>query len=588
MSTLRVAVLGIDGSGKSSLAQGLPVVLAAELGVIAGSAGEEFWVYGPDQDHLAPRFHPRGFPLAARLSKLAKSAAKRAARGRNRLYPYLKLAHMLFQDDAAVSLGRRYRAGVMVGDGNLILSASGRAGNYAREGGKPRERATLDDVEAAYRLVLENRQLSSSAAQRLPALGMAATVAKWLRRIGFDGVWLPDAVIFLDLPPATAVERIARRGAFDAHENLADMTHARESYVKALAAYTRITGTEGCVIDASAATPGEILQQAVEHLRPLLRQAAAAAARDAVLGTSRQAGARTALRPAYLFGYLARRFFRSAWRELTFPVSAPGRAMLREGYSAGVMRVIYEQDAKPPSLLDRVFFGYPLHRAVYDRLQLLTAAIEPVLRARLQDDSRACIFSAPSGFAYDLLRPLSLMPELAGKVTLVTADLDPHGALAPELTKRAHELGLARFRMILGDITAAGVKKEIAAGGPYDLALFVGLSSWLPKAPTVEHLRWLRGHLATDALLVTDCFSADTYAEGGRLAGYKANYYSPTAYQALLEWCGYAGLEALPASGRDRINHVFVTRPRVGKPEPVATPTAAATQTVNRGHRRRP
>jgi hypothetical protein len=571
VTTLQVAVLGIDGSGKSSLAQALPVVLAAELGLVAGSAGEDFWVYGPDQDHLAPRFHPHGFPVAARLSGLAKRLAKRAGRRGSRLYPYLKLAHMLFQDDAAVAIGRGYRAAVMAGDGNLILSATGRAGNYRAAA---RERATVDDVEAAYRLLLDSKPLPAAAVRRLPALGAAATVAKWLRRIGFDGVWLPEAVIFLDLPPATALERIGHRGsAVDAHENLADMTHARESYVKALAAYQRITGTAGCVIDASQATPGEILRQAVEHLRPQLRAAAAAAAAgNEVLGTSRQATARTALKPAYLFGYLLKRFFRNAWRELSFPLSGPGRELLREGYSAGVMRIIYEQDEKPQRLLNKVFFGYPLHRAVYDRLQILTAAIEPLLRAPLEDGHRVRVFSAPSGFAYDLLRPLGRMPELAKHVKLVTADLDPHGALAPELTQRARDLGLGSFQMILGDITNAAVRKEFAAAGPYDLALFVGLSSWLPKAPTVEHLKWLRGQLAKDAVLVTDCFSADTYAEGGRLAGYKANYYSPAAYQALLEWCGYAGLGAAAASGRDRINHVFVTRPRAGRPQ--AAPTA--------------
>lgn len=574
MTALQVAVLGIDGSGKSSLAQALPVVLAAELGVVAGCAGEDFWVYGPDQDHLAPGFHPRGFPVAARLSRLAKDLAKRAARRGHRLYPYLKLAHMLFQDDAAVAVGRRYGAAVMTGDGNLILSASGRAGNYRA---RPRERATVDDVEAAYRLLLENRQLPAAAAERLPALGAAGTVAGWLRRIGFDGVWLPDAVIFIDLPPETALERIRHRGAsVDAHENLADMTHARESYLKALAAYQRITGRPGCVIDASAATPGEILRQAVDHLRPQLRAAAAAAAeaRNEVLGTSRQATARTALRPAYA-GYLLKRFFQGAWRELSFPLTEPGRALLREGYSAGVMRIIYESDARPQPLLDRAFFGYPLHRAVYDRLQILTAAIEPLLRARLAARPRARVFSAPSGFAYDLLRPLARMPELTARVKLVTADLDPHGALAPELTRRAADLGLGSFQMILGDITAAPVRKQIAAGGPYDLALFVGLSSWLPKAPTIEHLRWLRGHLAKDGLLVSDCFSAAAYAEGGRLAGYKAGYYSPAAYQALLEWCGYAGLEAAAQSGRDRINHVFVVQPRAGKPAPAAQAQAA-------------
>jgi len=560
---VKIAVLGIDGSGKSSLSQALPVVLAAELGIVAGSAGDDFWVFGPEQDHLAPNFHPRGFPIAARLAKAARGWAKRRS-ANHRLYPYLKLAQMLFQDDAAVSIGKRYRAAAMVSDGNLILSATGRAGNYRQK----RERATVDDIEAAYRHLLENQGLGAEAAGRLPALGAAARVSRWLRRIGFDGVWLPEAVIFLDLAPAAALQRIGNRGQqVDAHENLADMTHARESYVKALAAYERIANRPGCVIDAKGKDPGQILREAVDFLRPQLG-AAAEAARQKVLGTSPEAGARTALNPGYLFHYLLPRFFKSAWRELTFPVSAPGRMLLREGYSAGVMRVIYEQYQWRSSALEQVFFGYPLHRAVYDRLQILTRRLQPELVARLARHQTVRIFSAPSGFAYDLFRPLERIleedPGAARRIQLVTADLDPHGVLAPELTARARKLGI-NFRIILGDITADATRREIATGGPYDIALYVGLSSWLPKPQTVSHLRWLRGHLARDAALVTDCFSADTYAEGGRYAGYRASYYSPTAYQALLEWCGYAGWEAAAESGRDRINHVFVIRSRAAQ-----------------------
>jgi hypothetical protein len=247
--------------------------------------------------------------------------------------------------------------------------------------------------------------------------------------------------------------------------------------------------------------------------------------------------------------------------------------LLKEGYSAGVMRVIYEHDQAPVSPLDRVFFAYPLHRAVYDRLQILTGRIQPELEERLSRHRKLRIFSAPSGFAYDLFRPLEQItqnnPDAAKRIELVTADLDPHGVLAPELTARARKLGID-FRMILGDITADATRKEIAKGGPYDVALFVGLSSWLPKPQTASHLSWLRGHLTRDAVLVTDCFSADTYAEGGRYAGYRASYYSPIAYQALLEWCGYAGWEAPADSGRDRINHVFVSRARAAQRKPAA------------------
>jgi len=571
-NTLKVAVLGIDGSGKSSLAQALPVVLAAELEIVAGAAGDDYWVFGPDQDHLAPRFRPKGLPLAGGLSRLARRWAKRST-GNPQLYPYLKLAQMLFQDDAAVSIARRYQAAAMVSDGNLILSATGRAGNYRQH----KERATPHDIQAAYRHLLSNSALDPETASRLPALGAAATVSGWLRRIGFDGVWLPDAVIFLDLPPETALERIGRRDDHvDAHENLQDMTHARESYAKAVAAFRSLTGRSACVIQAADKTPGEILREAFDYLQPQLAKAAEAA-RQKVLGTSPEAGLKTALKPGYVFRYLLPKFFSHAWRELTFPLSKTGKLLLKEGYSAGVMRVIYEQDetTSDAGLLDHVFYRYPLHRAVYDRLQILTKRLHEEIAARLRTGrGRLRIFTAPSGFAYDLFRPLEEIieanPKAAGRIELVAADLDPHGVLGPELTARSKKLGI-KFRIIQGDITARPTREEIAKQGPYDIALFVGLSSWLPKPQTVAHLAWLKGHLAPDAVLVTDCFSADTYAEGGRYAGYRASYYSPIAYQALLEWCGYAGLEAAPAPGRDRINHVFVSRARAAKPEPAAT-----------------
>jgi len=311
----------------------------------------------------------------------------------------------------------------------------------------------------------------------------------------------------------------------------------------------------------------------VEHLRPALR-AAMASDRRGPLHVSGRATAARLLDPRYSVGHVVLHAPYGAWREPCFVLSRPGRQLLAEGYSAGVMRVIYDHDRQAQGILDRVFFGYPLHRAVYDRLQILVDRLRPELEARLRRRGRLRIFSAPSGFAYDLIRPLEAIiaadPGAARRIELVAADLDPHGVLAPELKARADRLGV-KFRMILGDITAEATRAEIASGGPYQVALFVGLSSWLPKPLTVAHLTWLRGQLAPDAVLVTDCFSADTYAEGGRYAGYRASYYSPAAYQALLEWCGYAGLEAVATSGRDRINHVFLSRARAGRREPART-----------------
>ena len=51
-------------------------------------------------------------------------------------------------------------------------------------------------------------------------------------RLGLQAAWLPDILVFLDLSPEISLTRIASRGKVDRHENLADLTQAREMYLK--------------------------------------------------------------------------------------------------------------------------------------------------------------------------------------------------------------------------------------------------------------------------------------------------------------------------------------------------------------------
>ena len=51
--SLQVCILGIDGSGKSTVVAALPSILAAETGLVVGSAGDSFRIVTPDEDHLA-------------------------------------------------------------------------------------------------------------------------------------------------------------------------------------------------------------------------------------------------------------------------------------------------------------------------------------------------------------------------------------------------------------------------------------------------------------------------------------------------------------------------------------------------------
>jgi hypothetical protein len=274
---------------------------------------------------------------------------------------------------------------------------------------------------------------------------------------------------------------------------------------------------------------------------------------------------RTALDRRYLVRYLIAKWFQGAWREPTFLFSSLGRLFLEEGYSAGVMRAIYDRDERRYGPLDRVFLEYPLHRAVYDRLQILAEKVEGELGRRLRTGREVRLFTAPSGFAYDVFRPLEAiaarLPELMGRVELVAADLDPHGNLAGELAERAGKLGV-RFEFLRADMTDETMRRRFAEKGPYDMVLFIGLSAWLPKPAVLDHLRWVRENLRDGGVLITDSFTPEAYALSGRYAGYRANYYEPEDYRVLVDYCGFDGMGAEVESGRDGINHVLIASPR--------------------------
>ena len=565
--TLQVAVVGIDGSGKSTLAAALATVLAAERGVVAGSAvADQFWIRAPELDLLGPGFHPQGYAIAGRLNTLFRGLTRALVDSRA-LYPSAKVVQMLLQDNAAVKLSGKYGVDVMVSDGNLFLSGAGRALNYRGPANDP---PSVEDVDRAFRHLLEGAPLPKESSRHLPDLKAAGALAIAARLTRLQGIWIPDQAVFLDIAPEAAMARVrARGGKVDRHENPADLAAARDGYARVLEAVRRSKGEDSThVVAVADMRPGEVLAAAARMLAPHLPEPSAAGSRGGALHESiaRTSLARRVLSYRYLGRYLVRRFFEGAWREPLFLLSRPGRVFLRDGYSAGVMRLIYDQPPRQ-GLAERAFYGYPLHRAVRDRLAILERRVESELRDRLAGGGEVRIFTAPSGFAYDLVRPLrtlaAQMPDAVRRVSLVAADLDPVGDLGPELTASAKTIGCG-FVFLRGDLTAASFRALCGEHGPFDLALFVGLSSWLPKPPFLDHLRWLRTQLKPAGALVTDVFTPAAYAIGGAAMGYRANYYPPEVMRTLLDYCGFDGLQASVESGRDRINHVMVAplRPR--------------------------
>lgn len=571
--TLHISVIGIDGSGKSTFAASLPMLLAAEYELQTGGAGETYVVNCPEEDHLTTGFTPEGIPFTARISKRLKRWAKRFTNSR-RIYPFLKVPQMMAQDAAARRMASKWSLDCVVSDGNTLMSTMGRAANYlypASEGEKSFA-PTPEDLAAVLNYVLDGEPVPKETAARMPNL----RPGRWLHRatnaVGLHSVWMPDVVILLKLDPKVALERIHDRGQkIDRHENADDLAQTHGRYQIALETMRRVKGEQSVItIDVNGKSPGEALQDALTTLRPHILKQKALKQDSKPLGTTETelAGGgiwKKVFNPRYVFSYFIPRFFSGAWREPFFPFSKPGKRFLKEGYSGGVMREIYDHYPDKAGLGAAIFQGYPLHRAVYDRLKLLTANIEPELEKRLRSQDEVAVFTAPSGFAYDIFRPLENIahraPALMKKVKLIAADLDPHGVLAPELSTRAAKLGI-NFEFRQGDLSEANFHESCAAEGPFDLALFVGLSSWFPKPATLNHLRWLRQNLKSTGKLVTDCFTPEGYSLSGRYVGYKAHYYSPRRYCVLLDTAGFDGLNASVKSGRDTINHVVLASPK--------------------------
>jgi thymidylate kinase len=581
---LYISIIGIDGSGKSTLTAALTDLIAAELGVTVAAVGDGARCAAPEEHLLLPGFAPAGLPPAARLGRLFGHVA-RAATGSRRLYPPLKLMQLALQERAVRRFDAVYHPDVILSDGNLLLSAAGRAVNYA----DPRAGLAGGLVEALFDYVMDGAPLDPTVRRAVPGLALL----RWLRRLDrwrdLGLTRLPDALILLDAEPATALARLASGGKpLDRHENIDDLACARAMYLTVAELFRRRCGGDRqLVIDVTRLSLGQALRRAIDFvgaLTPMPPRTAPAALR---LGTTAQELSRSAvvarkvLAPQYMLRYLLPNLHRGSARELTFPLSRLGRLLLREGYSADVMRAIYEQDRERAGPLDRAFLSYPLHRAVYHRLGILRRVVARELEERLGAvDARGSVrvLTAPSGYAYDLFQPLERLAmsnwglavplartvgsswEQATPVHILASDLDPERRIEVQLCRQAHAAGVD-FAFARGDLTSAELRARLAQSGPFDLVLFVGLSSWIAKPDLIRHLALVRERLlAPGGVLVADCFTPHAYALSGKYVGYRANYYSPREWTSILSYCGFDPAAMRWESGPERINHVCVAR----------------------------
>ncbi|MFC1975591.1 hypothetical protein ACFLXQ_04260, partial [Chloroflexota bacterium] len=422
-----ISIIGIDGSGKSTVTPALTNLIAAELGLATIAVGNDCWGKTPQEDLFQPGFTPDGELFSVRLGRLFRRAAK-ANTARRRLYPRLKLAQLALQERTVKGLATNYQPDLILSDGNLLLSAAGRAINYVDKKAVPVARVMPRNsrayIEALYNYVFRDRLLPQNVVQAIPGLKLMRRLRWFDKQLKLDLLRLPDAVIFLDIAPITALARLrAGSRSLDHHENLHDLTQAQAMYRGVVEFFRHRQGDDKvAVIDVTKLSTGQTLGQVVEFIRGLTprNKKKERERTQGLLGTSREELSKTSvvLKKALNYRYLARytlpNLHRGSSHELTFPFSKLGRTFLQEGYSAGVMKSIYRQAEQQHGLLDRIFLDYPVHRAVYHRLQALNQVVEKEFRQRLANLSNRemiKVMTAPSGYALDLFQPLQRLSQ---------------------------------------------------------------------------------------------------------------------------------------------------------------------------------
>ncbi|MFA6456540.1 MAG: 1-acyl-sn-glycerol-3-phosphate acyltransferase [Bacteroidota bacterium] len=206
-----IAVLGIDGSGKSTLSRELSKVLSVDRSVALMT--DTLQMYKEQQltptQPLVPE-HIR--EMLGRYSKQATSLA---------FYKIPKLTELLLRDYLLRDITRWYRADIVVFDGSPVLNLTAWAILYKEELFnqsvciKAIKILTADDNDIA-----RNDQIYTD----FPELSA-------LKKMKLTHLTLPDLVIFIDVDPATALARIQKRGeTTQVHETNEKLAKLRNAY----------------------------------------------------------------------------------------------------------------------------------------------------------------------------------------------------------------------------------------------------------------------------------------------------------------------------------------------------------------------
>ncbi len=243
-----LAVLGIDGSGKSTVSRSLARELSHRGRVCLVSDRVFCFENGEAQE------------IPSLVSEKVREAIGRRAKkaGSLKSYKIPKLAELLLRDYAVGQVKRWYGPDLIVTDGSSLLNMTAWARLYREE--EP-EDAALSVAMGVMSGRVEGEE-AKPVFEAFPEL-------KTLGRLHLTHLSCPDGVLFLDVDPAVSVERIRTRGEDrQVHETGEKLEKLRTGYLSVCRFLEPDWNVPARVLDGHR-TAAEVMTAALEALKDL-------------------------------------------------------------------------------------------------------------------------------------------------------------------------------------------------------------------------------------------------------------------------------------------------------------------------------
>jgi 1-acyl-sn-glycerol-3-phosphate acyltransferase len=227
---LSLAVLGIDGSGKSTLSRELAKSLSEKARVCLVTDDLELYE-GGKRSEIQPLFTEKVREAVGKYAKEAKSLKH---------YKIPKLTELLLRNHLLGQVRRWYNPEVICQDGSPLLNLTAWSTLYK---GDAVDAETCADAIR----ILAGRD---DAPDRGDAIYSRFPELDAMKRAKLTSMWMPDAVIMLDVEPEISMDRIASRGErVQVHESREKLARLRDGYLMVCDVLQSVFGQPVMVID---------------------------------------------------------------------------------------------------------------------------------------------------------------------------------------------------------------------------------------------------------------------------------------------------------------------------------------------------